>query len=352
MGGMKAIVVETAHSIAIQEVTMRPIGEKEVLIRVIWAGICATDLAIYSGDCRFAQPGGIRYPCRIGHEWSGIVEQVGEKVTRFQKGDRVIADNTVSCGVCSFCRRGEYDKCEHTRCVGTIRCWDGCFAEYMYMPEHHVYLVPTGLSLEDAALAEPASIGLGAVEKFPIGPRSQVAVLGTGAIALSAAACARQMGAERVIVIGRNDCKLQIALECGATDILSCEKQDPVSEVLRLTGGAGADFVIEASGAAEHVLTSMRAVRQRGTIALVAFYEQDIERFDADYLVSKELRIVGIMGEIGLPAKAADYIAHGLRIKPAVTRRIAFEEIPDYFRQAKDFRKQDIKVLVKMSEAE
>ena len=101
---------------------MRPLKKDEVLIRVAWTGICATDLAIYTGESSFVKSGEIKYPCRIGHEWSGIVEEVGENVTKFKKGDRVITDNGVSCGECDNCKCGDRFACTEIMSVGTINC--------------------------------------------------------------------------------------------------------------------------------------------------------------------------------------------------------------------------------------
>ena len=140
---MKALVAEGPHKAAFRDVELRPIKDNELLIKVKRAGICATDNAIYTGDCMFVRDGSIVYPCRFGHEWSGVVEKVGKDVTDFKAGDRVICDNGVSCGECDACKEGRYDDCVNVKSVGTVNCWDGCFAEYRSCPFIMFITLPT-----------------------------------------------------------------------------------------------------------------------------------------------------------------------------------------------------------------
>ena len=99
-------------------------------------------MAIFDGSTSFVKDGQIKYPVRIGHEWSGIVESVGEKVKNFKVGDRVFSDCAVTCGKCEACKRGDKSGCTDVRSLGTVHTWDGCYAEYMYIPERNLYLLP------------------------------------------------------------------------------------------------------------------------------------------------------------------------------------------------------------------
>ena len=345
---MKAITVYGPGDMRIEDVPLRPLKKDEVLVRVAWTGICATDLSIYTGESSFIKSGEIRYPCRIGHEWSGIVEEVGESVTKFKKGDRVITDNGVSCGECDNCRCGDRFACTEIMSVGTINCWDGCYAEYMYMPECHTYPLADSVSLEEAALAEPLSIALGAVKKYEIRPETTVAVIGTGSIALGAAALASVKGAKQVVVIGRKDFKLQAALKCGATHIINSTRENAQERLREITGGKGADYVIEASGGPTTVEDAMRLAVRRGTVALLAFYERTLDAFPIDTLVSKELTVKGVMGGFGLVPEAAEYLAKGLPVEGMVTHRIEFSEVPAFFARAAETGGERIKALVRI----
>ena len=323
---MKAITVYGPGDMRIEDVPLRPLKKDEVLVRVAWTGICATDLSIYTGESSFI---------KSGHEWSGIVEEVGESVTKFKKGDRVITDNGVSCGECDNCRCGDRFACTEIMSVGTINCWDGCYAEYMYMPECHTYPLADSVSLEEAALAEPLSIALGAVKKYEIRPETTVAVIGTGSIALGAAALASVKGAKQVVVI-------------GATHIINSTRENAQERLREITGGKGADFVIEASGGPTTVEDAMRLAVRRGTVALLAFYERTLDAFPIDTLVSKELTVKGVMGGFGLVPEAAEYLAKGLPVEGMVTHRIEFSEVPAFFARAAETGGERIKALVRI----
>lgn len=345
---MKAITVYGPHDMRLEDVAMRPLKKDEVLVRVAWTGICATDLAIYTGESSFVKSGEIKYPCRIGHEWSGVVEEVGEAVTKFKKGDRVITDNGVSCGECAACKSGNRFGCTEIMSVGTINCWDGCYAEYMYMPECHTYPLADNVSLEEGALAEPLSIALGAIKKYDIRPETTVAVIGTGSIGLGAAALASVQGAKKVIVIGRKDFKLEAALKCGATHVINSTKEDVKGKILEITDGKGVDFVIESSGGARTVEEAINIAAKRGTVALLAFYERTLDEFPIDTLVSKELIVKGVMGEFGLVPEAAGYLAKGLPVEGMITHRMELSDVPEFFAKAPETASSRIKALVRI----
>lgn len=344
---MKAITVWGENDLTMHEVELRNLKNDEILIKVAYAGVCATDLAIYSGESSFVKAGLIKYPCRIGHEWSGIVEKVGPAVKDFKKGDRVITDNGVSCGECTNCLAGDYGNCINSKSVGTINCWEGCFAEYMYMPERHTYHLADNVSLEDAALAEPLSISLAGIKKYPVSRDTTIAIIGTGAIGIGAAAIASRMGAVKVIMVGRKKSKLDVALKCGATDVVNTNNGDVVEQVKALTDGKGVDFVLETSGGGETVMQSIDMVRKKGSVALVAFYEKDINGFAIDRLVEKQVNVMGVMGEFGLVPEAAKMLADGLSIHDMITHIVAFENSPELFINAKAMCAQRIKALVK-----
>lgn len=345
---MQAITVYGPHDMRLETVKMRELKKDEVLIRVAYTGICATDLAIYTGESSFVKSGEITYPCRIGHEWSGVVEAVGEAVTKFKKGDRVITDNGVSCGECDNCRSGDYFHCTNISSVGTIHCWDGCYAEYMYMPERHTYPLAENVTLEEAALAEPLSIALGAIKKYDIQKDTTVAVIGTGSIALGAAALAHIQGAKNVVVIGRKDFKLEAARKCGATHTINSTTEDAVQKIGEITGGKGADFVIESSGGAKTVEEAMEIAAKRGTVALLAFYERTLDNFPIDTLVSKELIVKGVMGEFGLVPEAAGYLAKGLPVAGMITHKMELKDVPEFFANAPATSKERIKAMVRI----
>ncbi|MBQ8828127.1 MAG: alcohol dehydrogenase catalytic domain-containing protein [Clostridia bacterium] len=344
---MKAVTVYGPGDIRMEKVKMRPLRPDEMLIKVAYTGVCATDLAIFTGDCSFVKSGQIKYPCRIGHEWSGVVCECGSAVKDFKPGDRVITDNGVSCGECEKCLQGDFGRCLNNRSVGTIDCWEGCFAEYMYMPERHTYHLTDNISLRDASLVEPLSISLAGIKKYNITKDSTVAVIGTGAIGIGAAVLAKHMGAKQVIVVGRKKEKLAKALDCGADTVVSTFDGDVVEQVLALTGGEGVDFTLETSGGAETVMQAVHMTKKRGTIALLAFYEKLLQNIDIDAFVGKEQILKGVMGEFGLVEEAGKIMEEGLPLGNIITHEISFDEVPDFFRNAGKTASSRVKAIVK-----
>lgn len=200
---MKAVTVYGPRDARMEEVPKPRATGDMLVMKVIRTGVCATDQSIFTGESSFIRSGEIVFPCRFGHEWAGVVEEVGPEVTKFKADDRVYADNFVSCGHCDACKRGEYMACNHIRSVGTVNCWDGCYAEYMQMPERHVFHLPDELSMDEGALIEPASIAYDAFRGVELKKDDTVAVFGTGAIGMIAAWLARYYGAGQVIMAGR-----------------------------------------------------------------------------------------------------------------------------------------------------
>ena len=213
------------------------------MVRVRWAGICGTDLDILKGEIDLVTEGRVRYPVRIGHEWSGVVERVGPEAVGFAPGDRVVSETAVSCGECPACREGRYGQCERGyRSIGTIDDpWPGAMAEYIALPWWSVYKIPESVAMDAAALAEPASIAYSAILNGNISPEDKVLIIGTGAIGLAAAGLLRCRGVRNVYMAGRQDEKLRIAREMGAAGTVNMRTGNFREEVMALTGGKGAE---------------------------------------------------------------------------------------------------------------
>jgi 2-desacetyl-2-hydroxyethyl bacteriochlorophyllide A dehydrogenase len=348
---MKAIVIEGPGDARMREVAKPETGRDGVLAKVAYAGICGTDLAILSGDMSFIRDGSIRYPVRIGHEWSGVVEAVGPDVTRFRPGDRIISDTSVACGICGHCLRGEYALCGDVRSLGTINCWDGAFAEYMLMPERHVYKLPDEISLEEGALFEPAGISLTGLKQCNLQPGSTVLIIGTGPIGLTAIPLAKAMGAGKVFISGRKPFKLAVALQMGADFAVNSVEEDLAGIIRRETDGKGVDAVIETSGNIHVINSCMDLVRSRGIIALIGFYEKNHKDFNIDALVMKAATMKGILGDFGTPREVIDMRLKGnFSFKPLITHVFRLDEAIWAMKTAEERNDTKIKMLVKVSE--
>lgn len=243
----------------------------DVLIRVGAAGICGTDLHIYEG----------RFPCTVpvimGHEFAGEIVEVGPGVTRFAVGDRVVAEpHRGGCGYCRACLTGHVEICEEKKAIGYKV--DGCFASHLVLPATTLHRIPDSVSYERAAVAEPLACVVRAVlERSRVEPEDVVVVLGCGPIGLLAGAVARAEGARAVVITGtdRDRLRLEAARKMGIEHALNMQRESVPDLVKELTGGVGADLVVEASGAEPAIRQAFDLVRRDGRVAALGITGQD-----------------------------------------------------------------------------
>lgn len=303
------------------------VSDDTVLVKVCYCGICGTDQDLFSSQCSFAENGEVTYPVRLGHEWSGIVEEVGKRVTEFKKGDKVVGDNAITCGVCESCKKGDYPSCSHMLNVGTIDpIYDGAFSEYYIIPKHHLHKIPDGISLKEASLAEPLSVAYGGIKRMNITDKSVVAVIGTGCIGMSAVVLAKCLGAKKVVMIGRSVEKLKIAKALGA-EIINIKECNLVEKIKEMTDGKGADFVLECSGAPGTYKQAIEIAAFWGTVALIGFYEERENEVNVDAIVSKALTMFGVMGEMDNMVGALKILEeHKPDLLPIITDELPFDD--------------------------
>lgn len=323
---MKAISILAPKKIEIIDVPVPELLDDELLIKVAYAGICGTDIGIYGGGLSFVKSGLIKYPVRIGHEFSGVVAKVGKNVTKFKVGDRVITDNGVCCrNHCKACAEGRYIECENLRSVGTVNCWEGAFAEYIKMPEIHTYHLPDSIGLEEAAVIEPVTISqVSLMNANALTPGKTVLVIGTGPIGLATANLAISYGASKVYIAGRKESKLDIARGYGA-EAINVTEVDLV-EYMKNVGKV--DVTVETSGAIGCIEQACRSTKKHGTVALAGFYERTLDGFPIDDFVLSEVNLVGVEGK-WIAQDIINLMVEGkLDLKPLISHRFTFEEAP------------------------
>lgn len=344
---MKAVTVYGPYDARMESVKKPVATGRMIVMKVKRTGVCATDFSIYTGESSFVKSGEIKYPCRFGHEWAGVVESVGEDVKDFKPGDRVYADNFATCGECEACRHGDYMNCKNIRSVGTVNCWEGCFAEYMIMPEWHVYHLPDEVSMDCGALIEPASIAYDAFKGVTLTKNDTAVIYGTGAIALISAWLAKYYGAGKVIVIGRTPAKLEKALKVGADNVINNKECDPVAEVKKLTGGKGADLVVETSGSAQAFKDSVYLCKRYARISVISFYEKNLNDIPIDHIVLQCLKIVGAAGCYGNATEVCKIMQKNpVSLEPCITHHVPFEKCLDVFENEKNYHNTKIKVMI------
>ena len=282
-GTMKAAVFEKPRQISIKDVPIPQISADEVLIQVEYTGICGTDWSIYTG--KYSAD---KLPLIAGHEFSGTIAEVGANVVGIKTGDRVTADINNGCGHCFYCKKGLTLLCPEFNQLGIHI--DGTFAEYVKAPWKLVHHVPESMNMLQAAFIEPTSCVIHSLKSMDFEVGASVAILGSGLGSLHAAV-AKTRGAAPVMVIARNKRRLEIAKEMGA-DITICleEYPDPVKRVRELTGGRGADCVIESVGIPQTYAQALEMTRPGGTLAAFGITAPD-DQFDikpASFVLSEK----------------------------------------------------------------
>jgi 2-desacetyl-2-hydroxyethyl bacteriochlorophyllide A dehydrogenase len=317
---MKAFRIDGARSATYQELPDPVIGPDEALLRVRAVAACGTDLEIYQGTMFYFTSGLAHYPVIPGHEWSGEVIAVGEKVRNVRPGDKVVGECTVACGRCEFCRRGWYNQCPNRRETGILDLAGG-FADTMCYPAAYLHVFEV-LSFEEAALCETTAISVYAVKLVETCPADRVAVLGSGPIGLQAVQAAKAYGARQVVAIGGRASRRALARELGADATIDPRRQDVEQETLRVTEGRKFDVVIEATGNPAVTADLLRIVRPRGRIALVGLFNSQKGEIDLDALVVNNITIRGSLGSPNVWPETLHLLETGaIRAGPLITHR-------------------------------
>jgi len=284
---MKALLKESKGP---EGVVLRNIKEPEPLknelkIKVHAAGICGTDIHIMRDE----------YPCNapviLGHEYSGIVEEVGSEVQGFKKGDRVISlTAVVTCGNCKFCHEGLLMLCDERLSIGSGV--NGAMAEYLVVPAHLAFKIPDEVSLDEAALCEPlACVVRSVIEKATVKAGDYVLVSGPGTMGLLTMQVAMASGG-KVVVTGTSIDKERLALakKLGAYDTIVVDQEDTYKRAEEITDGWGFDVAFECAGAAPSANTCLKLLKKTGLYVQVGLYGKSIQ-FDHDLALKKEINM-------------------------------------------------------------
>ena len=348
---MKACMLTAPNKFAIQEVPVPSPERGEVLCRIRAIAICGTDPEIVDGTHR-SKGWPPRFPFILGHEWSGEVVEIGPGVSGFKPGDRVAGEAHKGCGICSNCVKGDYTLClnygnpetGHRHYGFTV---PGANCEYNAYSVKSVKKIPDGLSFPHASLVDTAGVALHGIKLIGITPGGTVAVYGPGPIGLCAMQIIRGMGAKNLIMVGRGH-RLRVAAEIGGDFTVDFEKEDPVARILEITGGIGADEVLECSGGEGTPLQCIRSVRKGGRISLLGFYEDGkSSSLPMTEVVLKEIMIRGSRANPNVSEDVIRLFEKGiLKGEKIVTHRFPLEKYEDAFRTFLHRQDGAIKVVV------
>ncbi|MGB9660397.1 MAG: L-threonine 3-dehydrogenase [Moorellaceae bacterium] len=263
----------------------------EILVKVKCAAICGTDLHIYDWT-PYAQQR-VKPPMVFGHEFSGEVVEVGPEVKKFKVGDRVAGETHIACGMCYQCETGNAHICESMKIIGVHT--EGCFADYIKIPASCGWKLPDTVSYEIGALLEPLGVAVHSVLADAVNGMS-VVIYGCGPIGLMAVNVASACGAAQVIAVEPVPEKLVIAKQMGATHTLQPGKDDVIAGILELTGGRGADVVVELSGNGQVISECFRGLRKGGRVTLAGLPNGPVTLDVVDGVIYKEAKILGVTG--------------------------------------------------------
>ncbi len=237
---MKAGVVHAREDIRYEDIPKPVPKEDQVLIKVKYTGICGSDIPRVNGDaCHY-------FPNVLGHEFSGTIEEVGNKVTSLKPGDRVAGVPLVPCMKCEDCQKGNYSLCRHYSFIGSREF--GSFAQYVAVPEKNAVKFEDSVSFEQGALFEPATVALHGLLRVPYEGGKTVAILGGGTIGMFVMQWARIYGAKTTVVFDISEERLALGRRLGADAGINTLEDDFMKQAMDLTCGRGFDYVFETAG--------------------------------------------------------------------------------------------------------
>jgi len=287
---MKALLLEDYKKLAVQDVPEPEIGPGDVLVRVKSCGICGSDVHGFDGSSGRRIP-----PVIMGHEASGVVARLGGDVTGLQEGDRVTFDSMISCGRCWFCRQGQPNLCDDRRVLG-VSCKEyrrhGAFAEFVSVPSHIVFKIPDALSFDEAAMVEPVSVAVHAVNLTRVRLGDTAVVVGAGMIGLLTIQALRQAGCGRIVSVDLEDDRLALAKKLGADHVINSRAGDVPAQIQAMTDGRGADIAMEAVGVPATVEMSVESVRKGGSVTLIGNVTSKVS-FPLQSVVTREVSVLG-----------------------------------------------------------
>jgi L-iditol 2-dehydrogenase len=340
---MRAIVVERPNAVALRELETPAPGPGDVRVRSVRAGVCRTDLDIVSGalDARW-----VRFPVVPGHEWSGAVDEVGDGVSGFEPGDRVVCEGNIPCLACPRCHAGETHLCRNYDAVGFTRA--GGYGELVVVPARVVHHLPEHVSFDAAVLVEPGSVVLKALERARIQPSETVGVVGVGAVGAIAVTLARLHAPGTIVAYGLREEELELARSLGADHVVDVGSTDAEAKTRRLAGD-GLDVVVETAGSVDALELSTRITREGGRIATLGIAGHGRElTLPADRIALRDLTVYGSVGYTATTwARMVDLVRKRVvELDPIVTHRFPLERFEEAFALMDDRRGVVAKIVL------
>ncbi|MBW6464476.1 MAG: alcohol dehydrogenase catalytic domain-containing protein [Firmicutes bacterium] len=322
---MKAVIIDGPGSLRIVDKPLPVPGRGEALVKIKYCGICGSDLHAF--ETGFLPP-----DLTIGHEFSGIVESVGTGCPGWEEGVFVTGNNIIGCGKCSFCQKGLENLCLDMRRLGITD--HGAMAEYALVPVKALVKLPQSASLTEAALSEPLSVGLHAVNKVNITADDSILIIGAGTIGLVILALLQLRAAKAITVVEPDPDRRAIAKSMGALKVIDPFTGSMDSEISRLTGNRGMNVIFECAGLPETIQEACSQAAADATIMVLSICHQPVE-LNFLSLVTREIKIKTAFGKTSAEFReAANLISSGMiDLSPLVTGLIPLDKVLQTFRK-------------------
>ena len=349
MSLMKAARWYAAKDIRVEDAEVPVTGAKQVKIAVQFAGICGSDLHEYTHGPMLI-PTNEPYPLNghvgvttLGHEFAGIVEEVGTAVNHLKKGDRVVVEPLFRNPDSPFITNGEYNLSEPLGFVGLTS--NGGFAKYTVVEDYMVHQIPDSMSFEQGALVEPAAVAVYAVLQSGLKIGQSCVIFGAGPIGLLCVQAAIAAGATKVIVVDVAEKRLQKAVEIGASYVINGKELDIPKKIKELTNG-GADIFLDAAGVQQTFDGGIASLKNGGTAVLVALFGKPITHNAFDQVV-REITIKGIIAYRNIFPEVINLIDSGrMPVEILVTSKIKLDQIVNDGFEALVNNPSQVKILI------
>lgn len=265
---MKALRIYKDAVLKLEDIPEPIVGDNEVKIRVAACGVCGSDIPrIFDNKAHY-------YPIVLGHEFSGIIAELGEKVTGFNIGDHVVAAPLIPCHKCIDCKNGNYSLCKDYSFIGSRV--QGAMAEYVVVPQENAVKLDKSIDLKDAAMIEPITVALHGFKQNDFKAGSNVVIIGMGTIGCISAQVAKAKGASHITAFVRNDKHNELALKCGVDTIVNTSNDDWKSIVQLITKGRGYEYVFETAGSSQTIVQCFQIAANKAHICLIGTPKKDV----------------------------------------------------------------------------
>lgn len=344
---MKVARLMAPYQIEMLEAPIPEPGPNEVVLKNMYLGVCTSDLQIYHGKHAYAA-----MPVTMGHEEAGIVYQVGENVTDWKPGDRVILQPQLFCGKCYPCRTGHFNVCEQLKVIGVHV--DGCACEYTAVPAWNLHRLPDNVSFRDASLIEPIAVGFGVVRRINevtelAGKR--VCVVGAGTIGNLVAQACKAMGAGEVMITDLLQDKLDLALKCGIDYAENTGNQTLAAAIEKCFGSDKADIIVDSAANPFVFQSIMDAARKASIVVLSGNYKEPVQ-LDVTQIQRREITVLGHMMYIRQEfEEGLKHLSLGnIHTEGLITQEWTLDQYAEAFRFIDEHPADVVKMVVKIGE--